>query len=123
MWEFCVCLCFVFVCVSILVLQSFEEEEKAVCFAIIVLQMYYYYKCSVIFLAVPWAGLQYVIAVFPDHTHLLFEISLLAQKVKEFKSLSLCMQRCYGPFYNITRKSVDHYYCKKAVSHTFNSHV
>ena len=25
-----------------------------------------------LFLAVPWVGLQYVIMVFPDHTHLLF---------------------------------------------------
>ena len=25
-----------------------------------------------LFLAVPWVGLQYVIVVFPDHTHLLF---------------------------------------------------
>ena len=25
-----------------------------------------------LFLAVPWVCLQYVIAVFPDHTHLLF---------------------------------------------------
>ena len=31
--------------------------------------MYCYYKCSV---ALPWVGLQYVIVVFPDHTHLLF---------------------------------------------------
>ena len=26
-----------------------------------------------LFLAVPWVGLQYVIVVFPDHTHLLFQ--------------------------------------------------
>ena len=25
-----------------------------------------------LFLTVPWVGLQYVIVVFPDHTHLLF---------------------------------------------------
>ena len=34
------------------------------------------YSCIVIpwlFLTVPWVGLQYVIMVFPDHTHLLFE--------------------------------------------------
>ena len=35
------------------------------------------YRCIVtinglwLFLAVPWVGLQYVIVVFPDHTHLL----------------------------------------------------
>ena len=26
-----------------------------------------------LFLRVPWVGLQYVIVVFPDHTHLLFD--------------------------------------------------
>ena len=36
------------------------------------------YRCIVtinvlwLFLTVPWVGLQYVIVVFPDHTHLLF---------------------------------------------------
>ena len=39
------------------------------CFAIIVLHMYCHYKCSV---AVSLVGLQCVIVVFPDHTHLLF---------------------------------------------------
>ena len=38
------------------------------------------YRCIVainvmwLFLTVPWVVLQYVIAVFPDHTHLLFKI-------------------------------------------------
>ena len=27
-------------------------------------------KCSVVFLTVPWIGLQCVIVVFPEHTHL-----------------------------------------------------
>ena len=37
-----------------------------------------FYRCIVtinvqwLFLTVPWVGLQYVIVVFPDHTHLLF---------------------------------------------------
>ena len=36
------------------------------------------YRCIVtingmwLFLTLPWVGLQYVIVVFPDHTHLLF---------------------------------------------------
>ena len=39
------------------------------------------YKCSVttnglwLFLTGPWVGLQCVIMVFPDHTHLLFQVS------------------------------------------------
>ena len=38
------------------------------------------YRCIVtlnvlwLFLTVPWVGLQYVIVVLPDHTHLLFDI-------------------------------------------------
>ena len=36
-----------------------------------------------LFLAVPWVGLQCVIVVFPDHTHLLFSI------VKFFSSNSI----------------------------------
>ena len=38
------------------------------------------YRCIVTinvlwpFLTVPWVGLQYVIVVFPDHTHLLYNI-------------------------------------------------
>ena len=53
--------------VSILVLNHLEEEEKAGCFATIVLQMYCYCKCYVmlLFLTVPWAGLQCLIVVFP----------------------------------------------------------
>ena len=38
------------------------------------------YRCIVtinvlwLFLTVPWVGLPYVIVVFPDHTHLLFDL-------------------------------------------------
>ena len=41
----------------------------------------YFYRCIValhslwLFLTVPWVGLQYVIVVFPDHTHLLFYLT------------------------------------------------
>ena len=48
-------------------------EEKAGFFAIIVLQMYCYYNVLWLFLTVPRAGLQCVIVVFLDHTHLLFK--------------------------------------------------
>ena len=59
-----------------------EEEEKAGCFAIIVLQIYCYYKCSV---ALPHGavdGLQYVIVVFPHHTHLLFSVNTNIMKLE-----------------------------------------
>ena len=41
------------------------------------------YRCIVtinvlwLFLTVPWAGLQCVSVVFPDHTHLLFNVALI----------------------------------------------
>ena len=72
-------LVFVLLCFTLCALEfcnHLEEEEKAGCFAIIV------YRCIVtiivmwLFLTVPLVGLQYVIVVFPDHTHFLFEFVL-----------------------------------------------
>ena len=46
----------------------------------LVVLLFLSYRCIVtmnvlcLFLTVPWVGLQYVIVVFPDHTHLLFEM-------------------------------------------------
>ena len=66
----CNCLCFVvhyFVC--ILVLHYLNGEERAGCFALLCLSS----GCLVIvvwlFLTMPWVCLQFVILVFPDHTH------------------------------------------------------
>ena len=62
---------FVFLCITLCPFQFCKrlvEEEKAGCFAIYVLQMR-------LFLMVPWIGLQCVIVVFPDHTHILFGMS------------------------------------------------
>ena len=54
------------------------------------------YRCIVTinvlwpFLAVPWVGLQCVIVVFPDHTHLLFySISMRWENPSELKGLRL----------------------------------
>ena len=55
--------------VSILDLQSSSKKRKLV--ALLLLS----YRCIVtinvllLFLTVPWVGLQYVIVVFPDQTH------------------------------------------------------
>ena len=72
MWEFPVCLVVMHYFVSILVLQSpLKGKRKLV--ALLVLS----YRCIVtinvlwLFLRVLWVGLQCVIVVFPDHTHLL----------------------------------------------------
>ena len=60
--------------VSILVLQSSLREEKPI--SLLLLS----YRCIVtinvlwLFLMVPWVGIQCVSVVFPDHTHLLFNV-------------------------------------------------
>ena len=56
--------------------------EKTGCVVIIVLQMYCYYKCSVALPhgAVGCIGLQCVIVVFSDHTHLvMFWLRMVAK--------------------------------------------
>ena len=46
------------------------------------------YRCTVtinvlcLFLTVPWVGLQYVIVVFPDHTHLLLDSRLVDRNLR-----------------------------------------
>ena len=46
-------------------------------------------SCPVTFLLVPCVGLQFVIMVFPDHTHLLFEmiIHVIIKLILGFKTL------------------------------------
>ena len=60
--------------ISILVLQSSDKKDRAGCFAFIVLWMSCFSNVLWLFLTVPCVGLQSVIVVFPDHTHLLFFI-------------------------------------------------
>ena len=45
-----------------------------------------------LFLAVPWVGLQFVIVVFPDHTNLLFCISLVVLGAKPKVSVAFMMK-------------------------------
>ena len=60
--------CYALLCVLSSFAIIIEEEERAGCFAFIVLRMSWMW----LFLAVLWVGLQCVIVVFPDHTHLFF---------------------------------------------------
>ena len=62
-------LCYALLCVH----SSFAIilRRKAGCLSISVLQMYFTINVLWLFLTVPWVGLQCVIVVFPDHTHLL----------------------------------------------------
>ena len=50
------------------------------CFAIIVFVCIVTINVLWLFLTVPWVGLQYVVVVFPDHTHLSLEISYFLQQ-------------------------------------------
>ena len=69
-------LCLSVLCVALLCVHSSFEiilKRKRRLVALLLLS----YRCIVtinilwFFLTVPWIGLQYVIVVFPDHTHLL----------------------------------------------------
>ena len=53
--------------------NNLDEEETADYFVFIVLMISCF--CYVLwhFLSVPWIGLQCVIVIFPDHTHLKFD--------------------------------------------------
>ena len=51
-----------------------------------------------LFLAMPWGCLQFVIVVFPDHTHLLFLITLILKmsyqmRVRVYQCLSASMSK------------------------------
>ena len=70
-------LCFSWFCLALLCMHSsfaiiLKRKRKLV--ALLLLS----YRCTVtinvmwLLFKVPWVGLQYVIVVFPDHTHLLF---------------------------------------------------
>ena len=62
-----------------------------------------------LFLAVPWVDLQYVIVVFPDHTHLLFNVARQPfEKLDALLRDKLVIRRQYPPpiryFQNILSK-------------------
>ena len=69
LWDSVIVLCFVVrYFMSILVLQSSELV------ALLTLSSWRLVIVVRLFLAVPWVCLQFVIVVFPDHTHLLFQM-------------------------------------------------
>ena len=67
--------CYALLCVHSSFAITLKRKRKLV--ALLLLS----YRCIVtinvlwLFLTVPWVGLQSVIMVFPDHTHLLFALS------------------------------------------------
>ena len=68
--------CYVLLCVHSSFAIILKRKRK------LVASLLLSYRCIVtinvlwLFLTVPWAGLRYVIAVFPDHTHLLFLVEI-----------------------------------------------
>ena len=64
--------CYALLCVHSLFSITLKRKRKLVTLLLLS------YRCNVtvnvlwLFLAVPWVGLQCVIVVFPDHTHLRF---------------------------------------------------
>ena len=64
---------FVLLCITLCPFKfcnHLEEEEKTGCFAIMSYRCIVYVNVLWLFLTVLWVGLQCVIVVFPDHTHL-----------------------------------------------------
>ena len=62
-------ICHAFLCVQPSFAIILKRKRKLVA---LLLQKYYTIHVLWLLLTVPWAGLQYVIVVFPYHTHLLF---------------------------------------------------
>ena len=74
------CLClfyYALLCVHSSFAILFKRKRKLV--ALLLLSYRYIVTINVLwlFLTVSWVDLQYVIVVFPDHTHLLFMVSLV----------------------------------------------
>ena len=92
---------FVLLCItlcSFLFCNHLEETEKAVCFA------YISYRCIAIinvlwlFLTAPWLGLQYVVVVFPDNTHLLLKQAQQSTSSNGKSKFSKTVQFLYTEF-------------------------
>ena len=67
---FCCTLLYVHSSIAIILMGKRERERELV--ALLNLSSWCLVMIERLFLAVPWGCLQFVIVVFPDHTHLLF---------------------------------------------------
>ena len=90
--------CYALLCVHSTFAIILKRKRKL--FALLLLS----YRCIItinvlwLFLALPWAGLQCVIVVFPDHAHLLNDI---LSRIK-YTDKGYCLKHFYGRFkYNI----------------------
>ena len=78
-----VCNCSMFCCSLLYVASSFRnhldgEERERELFALLGLSSWCLVIVVWLFLAVPWVCLQFVVVVFPDHTHLLLLMGMSA---------------------------------------------
>ena len=74
-------LCYALLCVHLRFAIILKRKRKLV--ALLLLSYRYIVTIDVLwlFLAVPWVGLQYVIVVFPDHTHLFFKCLSMKENI------------------------------------------
>ena len=75
---FLVVLCWYLFWYALLFCKHLDEEKRALLTLVALLLLSFGCLVAVnvlwLFITVPWVGLQFVIMVFPDHTHLLFNI-------------------------------------------------
>ena len=87
--------CYVLLCVHFSFAIILKRKRKLV--ALLVLSCRYIVTINVLWLIlmVPWVGLQYVIVVFPDHTHLLFNPPATMQVNKSGRDnhIEMCQQK------------------------------
>ena len=66
--------CYALLCVHFSFAIMLKRKRKLVALLLLSCKCIVTINFQLLFLRVPWIGLQYVIVVFPNHTHLLFEI-------------------------------------------------
>ena len=67
--------CYALLCVNSSFAIILKRKRKLVALLLLSYRCIGYYKCSVALPHGAWVGLQFVIVVFPDHTHLLFHMT------------------------------------------------
>ena len=64
--------CYAFLCIHSSFANILKRKRKLVAFLLLFLLCIVTINVMWLFLTVPWVGLQFVIVIFPDHTHLPF---------------------------------------------------
>ena len=126
LWESVIVLCFVVrYFMSILVLQSSSWGRELV--ALLNLSFWCLVMVERLFLAVPRGCLQFVIVVFPDHTHLLFLVGPLLMAYAISTKYPWTSPNIELTFFKIVKKcllihhSTSVSYIKVSIIHRFSS--